>query len=343
MQVVERVARRVDAFQQRHAATAVVVALAKKFGDDNAGVLASNFAYSAFGATFPLLLLLVTVLGVALHGNGALEQRVLHSALREFPVIGADLGRNVHALQSHSAAAFAVSIVGLVWSSTGLAQSGLFTMAQVWNVPGVQRPNYVVRLVRSLLFLAVMGLGLVVTTGLASAGTFSRHSLPLSAAAEAAAVVVNVAQYFFAFRVLTPKAVPTRLLWPGAVGGGLAWTLLQAVGGYLVGHNLRNASELYGTFAIVLGLLAWIYLGAQVSLYAAELNTVVAKRLWPRGLVQPPLTEADQRSLAGEALQNQRRPEQRVRVSFTEPAMSQDEYIGRARRGRSKGSRGRRR
>jgi uncharacterized BrkB/YihY/UPF0761 family membrane protein len=138
---------------------------------------------------------------------------------------------------------------------------------------------------------------------------------------------VNIATYFGAFRVLTAKAVPSRHLVPGAVVGGIAWTILQAVGGYLIGHDLKNDSTTYGTFGVVLGLVAFIYLGSQITIYAAELNAVLARHLWPRGLVQPPLTEADHRSLALQATQNRRRPEQQVSVDFTAPAMTQGEWL----------------
>jgi uncharacterized BrkB/YihY/UPF0761 family membrane protein len=138
---------------------------------------------------------------------------------------------------------------------------------------------------------------------------------------------VNIATYLAAFRVLTPKVVHSRKLLPGAILGGVLWTVLQAVGGYLVGHDLKNDSVAYGTFAAVLGLIAWIYLGCELMIYAAEFNTVLARRLWPRGMVQPPLTDADQRSLALQATQNQRRPEQEVSVSFTSPAMSQHDWL----------------
>jgi YihY family inner membrane protein len=327
MNPIERVTRGIDRVQQRHTPLAFIYGVMKKFGDDNAGVLASNLAYSAFGAIFPLLLLLVTVLGLVLGHDPSARQTVLNSTLSQFPVIGTQLGHNIHAIQKGSTVALIISLLGLVWSSTGLAQAGLFTMSQVWNLPGPQRPNYPKRLLRSLGFLAIMALGLIITTGLASSGTFTRHSAFLIAGAEVLAVLVNIAQYFLAFRVLTPKAVESRLLRPGAIFGGIGWTILQAAGGYLIGHNLKNSSEVYGTFAVVLGLLAWIYLGVQLSIYAAELNTVIARRLWPRAMVQPPLTEADQRSLAAQAEQNQRRPEQEVEVSFTEPAMTEDDFI----------------
>jgi Virulence factor BrkB len=102
---------------------------------------------------------------------------------------------------------------------------------------------------------------------------------------------------------------------PGAVGGGVAWPVLQALGTYLVHHFLRSAS-VYGVFATVLGLLAWISLGVEITVYAAEINVVLARRLWPRSIVQPPLTQADRAVLAAQALQNQRRDDQHVDVSY---------------------------
>jgi uncharacterized BrkB/YihY/UPF0761 family membrane protein len=130
--------------------------------------------------------------------------------------------------------------------------------------------------------------------------------------------VVNFGEYLFAFRILTPANVSLRQLVPGAIMAGIGWTVLQSIGGFVVGHYLKNDSAVYGLFGIVLGLFAWIYLIAELTVYAAELNVVLARRLWPRALVQPPLTDADRRSIAAQALQNQRRPEQRVEVSFAD-------------------------
>jgi Virulence factor BrkB len=120
--------------------------------------------------------------------------------------------------------------------------------------------------------------------------------------------------------VLTPGRIPTRRLLVGAAVAGVLFTLLQAVGGYLVGHSLKHAQQVYGFFAIVLGLMSWLFLSAQVTLYGAEVNVVRARRLWPRSILQPPLTEADQRALTDLAKQEERRPEQAVNVEFTPQA-----------------------
>ena len=326
MNPIEKVARRLDAFQQQHTSLAFLYAVTKKFGDDNAGTLVSNLAYSAFGAIFPLLLLLVTVLSLVLSHSQSAYKAVLHSTLSQFPVIGPTLQTNIHGLQRGSTVALVISLVMLLWGTTGVAQAGLFTMAQIWNLPGPERPSYPIRLARSFGFLAVLGSGLIITTFSASFGTFGRHNFALGLVGELVAVIINIGQYFLAFRVLTPKAVETRQLFPGAVIGGIAWTVLQAFGGYLIGHDLKNNNAVYGTFGLVLGLLAWIYIGVEISIYAAEVNTVLARRLWPRGMVAPPLTEADQLSLSLQATQNQRRPEQKVSVSFSEEPMTQQDY-----------------
>ncbi|MCU1363214.1 MAG: putative ribonuclease, partial [Acidimicrobiaceae bacterium] len=275
---------------------------------------------------FPLLLLLITVLGIVLANNPADRARVLHTAVGQFPIIGQQLAHNIHAIKRSSVLGLIFGLLGLVYGSTGLAQAGLFAMEQVWNIPAVARPSYLIRMIRAVVFLVVLAVGLIVTTALAGFGTFGRHNLWLGLVGEVLAAAVNVLLYLAAFRTLTPRQVATRSLLPGVIVGGIAWTVLQAVGGYVVGHDLKGASALYGLFGLVLGLVAWIYLGAKFTIYSAEVNTVVHHRLWPRGLVHPPLTEADQRSLAFQVLQTQQRREQEVSTRFHGEPMTQDQY-----------------
>jgi YihY family inner membrane protein len=327
MTSIQRLFRRIDARQQEFGPAAFVFGVVKKFGDDHAGTLVANLAYSGFVCVFPLLLILITILNIALAGDTALRTSLLHSALGEFPIIGPQLGSNIHTVQHSSVIGLVIGILGLVCGSTGLAQAGVFSMAQVWNLPGTERPTFVDRLGRSLLFLVVLGVGLVVSTFLSGVGTFGHHNLGTGIVGEASAVLVNVLVFFLVFRVLTSKSVRTRELVPGAWVGGVAWTILQAVAGYLIGHDLRNASALYGVFGVVLGLIAWIYLGAEITVYSAEVNTVLARRLWPRGMVQPPLTDADQRSLSLQATQNRRRPEEEIKVEFDRLPMSQSAWL----------------
>jgi YihY family inner membrane protein len=315
MNPIERAIRRVDAAQQRHTASGFVVGVIKKYGDDNGGVLAASLAHSGFVSLFPLLLVLVTILGLVASGDPALRHEALNAVAKQVPLIGHQLAGNVHQLRRSSVIGLVAGLLALTWGTTGLAQAGLHTMAQVWNLPGPARPGYLQRLGRAALFLAVLGLGVIVTTLLTSLGAYGHNAAAIVVLGEAFAVAANIGMYFIGFRVLTPKGVPARKLVPGAVAGGVAWTVLQAIGAYLVHHFLRSAS-VYGVFATVLGLLARIYLGVEITVYAAETNVVLARRLWPRSIVQPPLTQADRAVLAAQALQNQRRGDQHVEVSY---------------------------
>ena len=315
MNPIERVIRRVDRVQQRFTPAAFVFGVIKKYGDDNGGVLVSNLAYSSFVTLFPLLLIFVTILGLVAVSHPAFREDAIKAVSDQIPLIGEQLTGNVHELQRSSTIGLIVGLLVLIWGATGLAQAGLFAMTAVWNIPGPSRPGYVQRLGRALLFLLLLGGGVIATTALTVLNTYSTKAAIWAILLQVLAVAVNVGMYLGAFRALTPKGVPTGRLLPGSVVGGIAWTLLQILGTYLVHHFLKSASA-YGVFATVLGLLAWIYLAVNVTVYAAEINVVLARRLWPRAIAQPPLTEADRYSIALQALQNQRRPEQQVAVTF---------------------------
>jgi YihY family inner membrane protein len=301
MNPIEKMARRIDQAQQGFAPAAFVFGVVKKFGDDRAGSLAALIAYYGFLSLFPLLLLLVTILGIIAGHDPAFAKSVEHSALAQFPVIGTQLGKNITALHDNSVPGLVVGILGLIWGSQGAIQAGQYAMAEVWNVPGVVRPNFWSRLTRTLLMMAVVGIFLVISTFVTGFASFG-HNEPLitQIGAVALSLVLNVLLYVVAFRLLTPKQVGHVGLLLGAVLGGVGWTVLQLAGTVLVDHTLRNASHLYGFFAIVLGLIAWIYLGAEMTLYVAEVNVVRARHLWPRSLVQPPLTAGGHRQ-AGQA------------------------------------------
>jgi YihY family inner membrane protein len=315
MNPVEKAIRKLDATQQRYTPTSFVFGVVKKYGDDNGGVLASNLAYSAFLSLFPLLLILVTILGLIASVNPSFRTQVLNAVAGQVPLIGNQLTTNVQQLQRSSIIGLIVGVIGLIWGASGLAQAGLFTMEQVWNLPGPARPGFVQRLGRAGLFLCLLGGGVIVTTGLAGLTTYLHNGLAFKLPIELVTAAFNAGMYLGAFRALTPKGVPTRKLLPGAITGGICWTVLQVLGTYLV-HHFLHSDSVYGVFGTVLGLLAWIALAVQLTVYCAEINVVLARRLWPRSIVQPPLTEADRASMALQALQNQRRPEQHIEVTF---------------------------
>jgi membrane protein len=304
--------RALDRLQRRRGVLGFPVGVLKKFSDDHAGNLAALMAWYGFFALLPLLLLLVTVLGFVLRDNPDLYDDIVKSAIRQFPVIGKDL--QVKALGG-SAVALVVGLVGALWAGLGITVVGQRAMDQVWDVPHRLRRNFLTARVRGLLILVVLGLlNVAVTTavGLLAGGI---GGTALKVAGFAASALLDVALFWAVFRLFTTDEVPTRQLWPGIVAAAFGWAVLQALGGIYVDHVVRRANQTYGFFAIVIGLMSWLYLGAHMLLFAAEANVVRARRLWPRGLLDP-ATAADVRALRATARVEERREGERVEVTF---------------------------
>jgi YihY family inner membrane protein len=321
---IERVVRLVDEKQQRSGPLGFTFAVVKKFGDDRGGMLAALLTFYGFLSLFPLLLLLVTILGFFPGGAHSLVHRVERSAFSEFPIVGTKLSSNIHELHRKSIAGLIVGIAGVIWGSQGAMQTAQFAQAQVWNLPGDARPNFWSRGARTLTMMGALGLFLLASTVAAGFVTIGNHTLSVAILGSLASLVLNVGLFVVAFRILTPAQVGWSSMITGAVAGGVAWTALQYLGGILVDHTLRNASPVYGFFAVVLGLIGWIYFGSEVIVYAAEVNVVKARRLWPRAMVQPPLTKADKQVLSAIVLQDKRRPEQTVEVGYDPEVGSAD-------------------
>jgi YihY family inner membrane protein len=305
---------RLDRYQRRRPLLAFPVAVVKKFGDDRAGYLAALIAYFGFFSIFLLLMVFVTVLGFVLHGNPSLQRSIVHSVLGQFPVIGQKI--RVHALRGN-AVALAVGVVGTLWSGLGVVKAAQNAMDAVWNVPLKQRPNFLDSLWRALVMLVALGVaavGATILSGIATGG--GRFGVALKIVGLLAATALNFGVFMLAFRILTVARVSWRDVLPGAVVGAVAWEGLQLAGTYIVGTKLASASQVYGTFAFVIVLLSWLYLGAQVTLYAAEINVVRARRLWPRALRDQPGTDADEIALRRDAKQEERVDRETVEVGF---------------------------
>jgi membrane protein len=319
MSLTERL-QSIDRFQQRHRRLSFLIAVFKKFSDDGAGQLAALIAYYGFFSLFPLLLVFVTVLGFVLQGNPNAQDSVLHSTLSQFPIIGNQLQNNVHSLKG-SGVALAIGLLGSLFAGLGITGAAQNAFNQVWHVPHKDRPNFIKSRLRGLGLLAILGvLSILSTIAAGFVTTGGGHSVLAAIGGILVALVANLLLFFIAFRLLTAQEVDTRDLLPGVLFAAVVWQILQHVGGYYVEHVVRHAKETSGLFAFVLGLLSWLYLGSQITLIAAEINVVRARRLWPRSLFSPSLLEADKRALTSSAEVEERVSQENVDVSFDGPS-----------------------
>ena len=305
-----------DRRQQRSPRLSFLAAVIKKFGDDQAGQLAALIAYYGFVSLFPLLLVLVTVLGFVLQGDPTEQHRIVDGALGQFPIIRDQL--KLESLTG-SSVGLAIGVVGSLLAGMGITGATQNAFNRIWSVPFKHRPNFLHSRLRGLGMLAMLGtMSIVSTTAAGFVGT-SSHSAPAVVAGVVLAFVLNLALFMTAFKLLTAVEVSWRQLLPGVIVAAIFWQLLQHLGGFYVDHELKRTGPLYGIFALVLGLLAWLYLGAQLTIFAAEINVVHVRRLWPRSFFSDPLLEADMRALTSSAEVEERVHEESVEVSFERP------------------------
>jgi YihY family inner membrane protein len=281
---------RLDAFQQRHRWAGFPLAVVYKFAEDQGPYLAALITYYGFLALFPLLLLLASILGFVLQDDPELQQRVLDSTLSQFPVIGDQLG-DPHGLQGSGAAIVTGAVVAL-YGALGVGHAVQNALNVAWAVPRHRRPNPLHLRFRGLLFLVIGAAAVIVTTVLSAVGgdpgAFGADvARSRSLLAVLIALAVNTAIFVVAFRVGTVQRTTFRNLLPGAVTASIVWQLLQVFGTVYVGNVVKGTGATYGAFALVLGLLAWLYLAAVGIVISAEINVVRAKRLYPRALLTP--------------------------------------------------------
>ena len=307
----QRWLRRADAAQRKRPGLAFPFAVLKKFDDDRGGQMAALMAYYGFFSLFPLLLVFVTVAAFVIQDDASLRRELLDTVLSKFPVVGPSVRANIGSITG-SPVALGVGLVLALWSGTRVVTSTQWALDDIWDVPRADRPSLPRRVLRALLMLVVFGGSIVVSTILTSIdGGFVVEAVSL-----AGTVALSACVFAFAYRVLTVARISWRDVVPGAILAACSWTILLMLGTWIVDRYVSQAKAIYGVFAIVIGLLAWIALFAQLFLLAAEVNVVRARRLWPRSLSEPQLAPEDREVLADQAREERATAGERVDVRF---------------------------
>jgi membrane protein len=317
---------RLDRWQREHRVLGIPIGIVYKFFDDQGSYLAAVVTHYAFIAILPLLLIASAVLGFVLQGDPGLEQRILSSALAQFPIVGDQLGRP-EGIQG-STTAVVIGILAATYGAIGLGQAAQNAVSVVWAIPRNSRLNPVVSRIRSLGWMIVAGLALAIVALLTSVSSHvevlgsdlngAMHWLVV-----AVTVIVTACVLALMMRWSTPQREGFRDVLPGAAVTAVLWQLLQMVGGVYVSHVIANASEMNGVFAIVLGLLALLYLASVMAILGLETNAVLTKHLYPRALLTPftdavELTDADRKVYREYARAQRHKGFEQIRVTFKE-------------------------
>jgi YihY family inner membrane protein len=283
---VDAALERLDTLQQSSPPSALVVAVIKRYSEDRASRQAALITFYGFLSVFPLLLLLVTFAAL-LFGESTLQKDIVNSVLGQFPVVGDQLKANIHAIVVGNNLAVTAAVLGLIWGSFGITNSLQAASAALWRRPRSEDPSLWGRLGKGVVLLGVLAAVALLSTVVAGVAANGVERVGVGgnvgrAIAFAVVLVTNGGGYLLALKLLAPPETGWRTLLPGTVLGATGWSILQVAGGLLIGHRLTHATQFYGLIAIVLGLIFWINLGAQLFLYATELNLVVVGREWPR-------------------------------------------------------------
>jgi YihY family inner membrane protein len=293
-----KLTERIDEAQKSHRRLSIAVATFKKFSDDKASNLATMIAFWAFFGIFPLLLVLVTLLGWILPESD--KASVLGHIANLFPLLDP---KTVTGL-SGSWWAIVLGLATALWSGLGVVRTVQFAFDTTWGVPDEERPGTVKQVLRSLWILATIGLGLVLTTFISGFVVSASNGVHLGALGRIGgyvlAVALNLGLFLAAFMILITRKVTVREVLPGAVFAGLVFFILQQLSAFIISSHLKNAQSTYGHFATVITILWWFYLQAQVTLLGSELNVVLADKLYPRSLVSDKKAPESSRP-AGEA------------------------------------------
>ena len=251
---------------------------------------ASLLAYMGVLTIFPLLLAATTILGFVLESRPVLQADIVDSAISKIPVIGDQIKTNSGKI-SGSWWALVIGLGGAVWGSLRAFLALQTALDDIWEVTS-GRDNYVTQRVRALIGIGAIGvaqIGSVVLAALVSQAGLPRTGQFLLTFG---GLALNIAVIGTMYRFLTVKELTWSIVWPGTVFAGVLYTVLQFVGTNIMSNSLKNAEDVYGTFAGILALASWISLHALISLVGAELNAALVRRRESVGPTASPSAEA---------------------------------------------------
>jgi membrane protein len=272
---------RLDEWQQKRLVPGFLVGVVVKYRNDRGQQYAALLSYYGFISMFPLLIAFVSILSWLLEDDPTLRDKIIDSLICRLPVISTEIKSDVGDLKVHGALLL-LGLATLLWAGLKVVRHAQNAFNEQWGVPYLERPGVVRQSIRGLAMLAVIGIAIVGATAVTSLAAFGDLPGLTKVTGAIVAIALNVLLLGASFELLTEARLGLKTLLPGALAGGVALWLVQLVGGTYVERVIADASDIYGAFATVFGLLIWLALMARVVLLADEVNVVLKDRAWPR-------------------------------------------------------------
>ncbi|HSX17666.1 MAG TPA: YihY/virulence factor BrkB family protein [Patescibacteria group bacterium] len=289
---IGKILKKVDAWQQKRKRTSFPYAVYKKYGEDNGGYQAALLTYYGFLSLFPLLLVLITVLQIWFNNDPVVRHDISTSVGHFFPLLGDQLERNIHGMR-RAGLGLVIGILFTLYGARGAADAFRYAIDNMWQVPKNKRVGFPKNILHSMAIVGAGAAGFGATAAISGFTADLGHVWWAKLLANILGACILAIVIGYTFRIATAGRLRLRYMWLGATMAAVVIQILLSSGGILVAHEFKNLNSLYGTFAVVLGMLFWIYLLAQVVLLSAEIDTVRHFKLWPRSLTGKLPTEAD--------------------------------------------------
>lgn len=283
--IISKMISKLDAYQQKHSLPAFIVAVIKRYNDDEAGNQSALITYYGFLSLFPLLLVLTSVLEIISNGNDQFKDKIISSAGSYFPILGDRLQSNIQGPNKTGIILF-FALLFTFYGARGGADAFRNAINTLWHIPKDKRQSFPNTILGSFKIIIVGGVGLLSSALISTYATGLGRSFVFQILASFISTIIITTTLYIVIDISLEE--PSKLkfeIFLAALFSAMGILLLQRLGGYILTNQLRNLNDLYGTFAIVLGLIFWIYLQAKVMLFAVVASIVLKHHLWPISLV----------------------------------------------------------
>ncbi|HVC36200.1 MAG TPA: YihY/virulence factor BrkB family protein [Candidatus Dormibacteraeota bacterium] len=285
MAIIQKILQAVDNWQLKHQAIGFIYAVFKKYSQDQVGYQAVLLTYYGFLSLFPLFLILTTVLGVVANDHPQLRETVTHGITTYFPILGGQLSTHIQTLHK-SGLALIIGILFMLYGARGVAGAFRHGVNHIWQTEEQAKLGFLPSLAKNMAIILVGGLGFILASLISGYASAVGRGLVFHSLSIGLDLIIFYGLFLFLINISLPSQISLSEIRVGAATAALGLVVLQSLGGYLLAHELRTLDALYSSFAIVLGLLFWIYLQVQVLYLAIEIAVVRSRHLWPRSFLQ---------------------------------------------------------
>ena len=271
----------------------VVVRVFKRFSETDGGSYSAALTYYMFFSIFPLLIVGTAALGFVTQGDPELQRDLYERGRQAFPMIEDALSPEGFAAIERARQELAVTgLLLALYTGSGAIVALEHALNKVQRID--DEPNFLEKRLRSLKWLAILGLGTLLSVAVSMAATWTGQTIGGFAGGAAATLLrvvagfVGLGIFATAYKFLPVKEQSWAEVLPGAAVASVAFEILKYAGSLFIagGEESRNAT--FGAFAAAATLLVVSFLLARVTLLAAEVNAVLAERRFIR---QPAATE----------------------------------------------------